>query len=168
MSDPRAFWSSQSSSLNQSADMEFYRRKAGEHAALMSPEERSAGCVDLGCGAGEMLKFLAEDVHVKVGLDFSESMLAAAREALAGRDIELTSADAFEYLVTTPVPVWTTTGAMNQYLSAKDLKRLVSVFTGNPAARSFFLFDCIDPLRYRLMPLGISYRPNYAIRRGSL
>jgi len=148
--------------------MGFYSRKAGEHAALMSPEERSAGCVDLGCGAGEMLQFLADDVNVKVGLDFSESMLAAAREALGTRDIELTSADAFGYLATTEVPVWTTTGAMNQYLPAKDLKRLVSIFFDNPAARSLFLFDCIDPLRYRLMSLGISYRANYAVRRGSL
>ncbi len=167
MNDSKVFWSAQTSSLNQSSDLEFYRRKANEHAALMTPEERDAGCIDLGCGAGEMLMFLTDHLRVKVGLDFSESMLAAAREALAGRDIELTSADAFAYLPMARIAVWTTTGAMNQYLPAQDLQRLVGIFASNPAAQSFFLFDCIDPLRYHLMPLGISYRPAYAERRQS-
>ena len=162
MENSKEFWQKQSSSHNRSADPEFYRRKAAEHAALLDPVEREAGCIDLGCGAGEMLRFFADDVNVKVGLDYSDAMLVAARAALGDRDIELTAADAFAYLPATAIPVWTTTGALNQYLSIEKLKDLMHIFADNPSSRSFFLFDCIDPMRFRAMPLGISYRENHA------
>lgn len=161
MQDTKVFWDNQTSSLNRSSNPDFYRAKALEHAALFSPSERAAGCIDLGCGAGEMLVFFADSVRVKVGLDYSESMLTTARSRLAGKDIELTSANAFDYLETTDIPVWTTTGALNQYLPAGDLSNLVRLFARNPSATTFALFDCINPIQYRSLSLGGGARAEY-------
>lgn len=124
----------------------------------MTAVERAAGSVDLGCGAGEMLVPLLKEVTFHAAIDYSESMLASAREALDGSKIALLCADVFEYLPESSHPVWMTTGALNQYLPADELKRLVEIFATNETARALFLFDCIDPIRYRILPLGIGYR----------
>ena len=155
--DAQEFWSAQVSSLHRSSDPQFYEQKASEHAALIPVAERTEPAVDLGCGAGELLQHFADLVNVRVGLDYSESMLDRARVALGDRDIELSSADAFEFLPTASQPTWTTTGALNQYLDAAQIDRLVEIFADNDHARGFYLFDAVDPLRYRLLPLGIGY-----------
>jgi hypothetical protein len=51
-----------------------------------------------------------------------------------------------------------TTGALNQYLPAHRLADAVGLFTMNARARSFFLFDCVDPVRYAMLPCGIAYQ----------
>jgi SAM-dependent methyltransferase len=155
--DAQGFWSAQVSSLHRSSEPRFFEEKASEHAALIPVAERNQPVVDLGCGAGELLHYFADHVNVQLGLDYSESMLDQARALLSDRDIELSSADAFEFLPTASQPTWTTTGALNQYLDATEIARLVAVFANNEKARAFYLFDTVDPLRYRLLPLGISY-----------
>ena len=162
----RAFWGTQSSSRHRSADPEFYRHKAEEHAALMTPEEKAAGCADLGCGAGELLYYFSDHAKVDVGLDYSRSMLDAARSRLDQKSIPLSDADVFTYLPECTSPTWMTTGALNQYLPAPRLADLVQLFSVNAAARSFFLFDCVDPVRYAMLPCGIGYQPmNVSARR---
>lgn len=162
----REFWNKQTDSLHRSDDEKFYDCKAVEHASLMLPNERSAGCVDLGCGAGELLFHLMDHVNIRTGIDYARSMLEQAEKILAGKGIELLNVDIFEYLPQSDYPVWTTTGAINQYLDPQSICAFLDVFTANNPARSLFLFDCVDPLRYSLMPYGISYRPR-PIRRGS-
>lgn len=159
MHSAKDFWGKQTSSLHRSAGDRFYSRKAGEHAALIPAQERMLGCVDLGCGAGELLYFFSDLVRVDVGLDYSKSMLAQAAQKLAGKPIELIEGDLFKYLPTSQHPVWVTTGALNQYLAPKELGAFLDAFRSNEASRSLYLFDCVDPVRYLLMPYGLSYRP---------
>lgn len=158
-SDDKEFWNRQKSSLHRSDDEWFYRGKAEEHASAMSPQERSLEGIDLGCGAGELLFFFMDHANIKAGADYSQSMLDAAEERLKGKGISLLNVDIFDYLPTSNYPVWTTTGAINQYLDPARMNAFLDIFAKNETARSLFLFDCVDPVRYALMPFGISYRP---------
>ena len=162
----QGYWETQTTSHHRWSDAEYYLRKAEEHAALMRPDEKSGGCIDLGCGAGELLYFFSDHAKVDLGTDYSSSMLEVARRRLDGKSIALSDVEAFTYLPECPSPTWMTTGALNQFLSADRLADLVTVFTANEAARSFFLFDCVDPVRYAMLPSGIGYRPmNVSERR---
>jgi SAM-dependent methyltransferase len=157
--DYKSYWQTKTDSGHRSSDPAFYQRKAIEQAALMSPQERAGPCLDLGCGAGELLEHLQHDLNVAVALDFSESMLDAARQRLSGSSIRLTNADLFDYLPTAAEPTWMTTGAINQYLDFQKTRRFLQLFTENRSARSLFLFDCVDPLRFAVLPFGSSYLP---------
>ncbi len=157
------FWSSQTSSRHRSSDSAFYSAKAAEHASLMSPEHRIADCVDLGCGAGELLEHLCAPVNVTAGLDYSDAMLENARERLgSSHPARLLNEDVFTYLPGSSHEVWLTTGALNQYLEPARLSALLDLFAGHRRAKAFYLFDSVDPLRFKLMPHGISYRPEHA------
>jgi len=158
-SDAKQFWSTQTSSLHRSSSEEFYRRKAKEHAALMSEADRGAGCIDLGCGAGELLRHLAASVRVAAGVDYSASMLAEARRRLDGLGIDLFEADPLDHLPGTTHRVWLTTGAINQYYDSERLLRLLDLLRDHASARVFHMFDCVDPLRYRVCPFGSGYLP---------
>lgn len=156
--DGKEFWEHQSSSFGRYESDEFYADKADEHAQLMRPQDRDLGAVDLGCGAGELLFHLMTKVNIRTGLDYSESMLSEARIRLGDDGPELKTADVFDYLGDTTHPVWLTTGALNQYLKPDQIRHLLELFHANPNAQSFYLFDCVDPIRYRMMSMGISFR----------
>jgi SAM-dependent methyltransferase len=158
-SDAKQFWSTQTSSLHRFSSDDFYRRKAEEHAATMSASDRTAECIDLGCGAGELLRHLAPLVRVTTGMDYSASMLAAARRRLDGLEIDLIEADPLERLAETTHRVWITTGAINQYYTPDRLHQLLDLLRDHSSARALYLFDCVDPLRYRTCPFGSSYLP---------
>ena len=162
MDSAKDFWNRQTSSLHRADGDFFYRRKAAEHAGLIPDAERQAGAIDIGCGAGELLYFFSHLVRVDTGLDYSQSMLAEAARRLEGKPIQLLDRDLFDYLPPSSHPVWLTTGAINQYLAPDDLRRFLDVFRDNAAARSLYLFDCVDPIRYLLVPYGLSYRPPVA------
>ncbi|MGH3457720.1 methyltransferase domain-containing protein [Aeromicrobium sp.] len=125
----------------------------------MTPEEKTAGCVDLGCGAGELLYYFSDHAKVDMGIDYSQSMLDVAHRRLDGKSIALSDVDAFTYLPECTSPTWVTTGALNQFLSSHRLADLMDLFTVNESARSFYLFDCVDPVRYAMLPCGIGYQP---------
>lgn len=166
--DARAFWEQQTSSGHRSDDAQFYRRKGVEHASLMTAQERVAGCVDLGCGAGELLAHVMDHVTVNVGIDYAQSMLDQAKTNLSGRDIDLINVNIFDYLPGSIYPVWTTTGAINQYLDEAEMGKFLDIFMSNENSRSIFLFDCLDPIRYNLVPFGISYLPTRHRNSGKL
>ena len=157
VADDKAFWSTQTSSRHRSSDADFYRRKAREHAAMLTPTERSAGSLDLGCGAGELLFHLSDRVKVDTGIDYSQSMLDQAEKLLEGRNIALLNVDIFDYLPNATEPIWMTTGAINQYLNKPEMHAFLQTFARNEKARALFLFDCVDPIRHKLTSLGISY-----------
>lgn len=159
----KAYWERQSSSQHRADLCEFYASKAAEHASVMRVADRSAGALDLGCGAGELLEHLLPLVHLDAGLDYAASMLDAASNRLGEAVPLLEEADVFEYLENAESPVWMTTGALNQYLDAAQLRKLIQLFAESDRAQSFYLFDCVDPLRYRLMDVGISYRPTQLV-----
>ncbi|HEY4203127.1 MAG TPA: class I SAM-dependent methyltransferase [Devosiaceae bacterium] len=165
MVSSKSFWDKQSSSLGRDSSAEFYRRKAAEHSEIITKNDHSVGIVDLGCGAGELLQFLAEKLRIEKGIDYSASMIQSARVALARfPDITFEQADIFQYLPLSAHAVWMSTAAIDQYLNASDTQKFLTIFANNQSARSLYLFDCIDPVRYRLMSLGISYRPEDAVK----
>ncbi len=153
------FWSQQAASLHRYDTEKFYREKADEHVHLMRINDREVGAIDLGCGAGELLQHLMSKVYIKTALDYSESMLSRARSRLGNDAPELKNADVFDYLSDTEIPVWLTTGALNQYLSPAQITNLMKIFQANLNAQSFYLFDCVDPIRYDLLSFGISFNP---------
>lgn len=160
MNDPyKLYWQTKTTSGHRTEDPAFYQRKATEQAALMLPDERARPSLDLGCGAGELLEHLQHHVNVVAGLDYSDSMLQAARQRLGESSIRLTNSDLFDYLPTAAEPNWMTTGAVNQYLDWQQTRRFLQLFRDNPSARSLFLFDCVDPVRYAVLPFGPSYLP---------
>ena len=155
--DTKEFWNTQTSSLHRSNDDAFYAEKAQDHVSFMAPRDRTLASIDLGCGAGELLVYLAKDIDVREGLDYSRSMLEAARDRLGGSGIALSDADIFTHLPETSHPVWLTTGALNQYLDRERLDAFLDLFAANPAARSLYLFDCVDPIRYSFLTFGLQY-----------
>jgi SAM-dependent methyltransferase len=164
-----AFWATQTSSMHRGDDPQIYQKKAIEFAAVLRPEDREAGLVDLGCGAGELLQHFQHLVRISTAFDVSESMLAAARSRLGDSGIELIhGSDVIAFLGTAPSSVWTTTGAVNQFLAPNLQRRLLDLFAAHPRAMRYYMFDCVDPLRYALMAHGISYRPTHLGRVGNL
>lgn len=123
----------------------------------MTPHERSSPCLDLGCGAGELLVHLRDNVNITVGLDYSKSMLEAARQRLGDSPVQLLDTDLFAYISTATQPTWITTGAVNQYLDPHQTEQFLQAFSENTNAKSLFLFDCVDPLRYAVLQFGSRY-----------
>jgi SAM-dependent methyltransferase len=159
MDKAKNYWQKATKSHHRFATEQFYKEKAEENAALMNHEDRNSSCVDLGCGAGELLYYLSFLLNVQVGIDYSDSMLKAARHRLVDKNISLINQDLFVYLKTADHKVWITTSAINQYFDATDQKRLLDIFIKNQSATAFYLFDCVDPLRYAILNFGISYLP---------
>ncbi len=76
--------------------------------------------------------------------------------------------DVIAFLRTAPNSVWTTTGAINQFLAPDQHRRLLDLFAEHPHAKRYYMFDCVDPLRYALLAHGISYRPTHLARAADL
>lgn len=151
------FWRSQTSSIHRSNDQEFYRRKAQEHALLISAEANDVRVADFACGAGELLEQMLPLVNVEEASDFSESMLARAADRLAGSDVTLICADGLSHAKTALQSVWTTCGGLNQYLDPSQLRDWVEHFVSNANARTLFMFDCVDPYRFRSLKQASKY-----------
>lgn len=165
--DFREYWHSRTRSGHRDDSDLFYRRKAAEHAAILTDDDRTAGAVDLGTGAGELLKHLLELVNVEVAIDFSDNMLTEARHRLGEARVELRNADAFTYLAEARHAVWIASASLNQYLGAGDHRKLLEIFQQNRSARSIYYFDTIDPIRYVLWRHGILGRYRLSHHRSS-
>ncbi|HLE88135.1 MAG TPA: class I SAM-dependent methyltransferase [Candidatus Brocadiaceae bacterium] len=155
MDKSQGYWEKQTSSRHRFGDDEYFQSKAREHASLMVDEHKSTGCIDLGCGAGELLKYLSEEVKVDLGLDYSDSMLDMAQKRLAGKNINLVKADLFDFLPDQKQKVWITCGAINQYLDIERQREFLNLFAKHHSAEALYLFDCVDPIRYSLLNSGI-------------
>lgn len=153
----RDYWEGLEASLHREDNPVFFATKAAEHAAFMRHEERGAGALDLGCGAGELLVFLRDHVRVTLAQDFSAAMRATASRRLGAQGPEITAQDWPALLPERDEPVWMTTGALNQYLPEDELARFLDLFARHPRARALFLYDCVDPLRFYLLRAGIRY-----------
>lgn len=151
------YWSSVNSSSHRRSEPIFYEKNVKEHLSAMDPEDINLEIIDLGCGAGVLLEHYINATRVVVGLDFSSSMIAAAKDRI-GNKVDLVNADIFEYLPKCSIPVWMTTEGLNQYLTDSEIRRLIAIFKNNENAKSFYLFETICPIRFPLMNFGLSYR----------
>ncbi|MEZ5265552.1 MAG: hypothetical protein R2755_28070 [Acidimicrobiales bacterium] len=65
--------------------------------------------------------------------------------------------------------IWLATQSLNQYLPVERLCALLDVFVTNGAVPGGVLrFDCVDPLRFSLLPHGIAFRTEARRRGGRL
>lgn len=154
----QSLWNKVEDSGNRLSEDWYYLAKAKEHIQLFSEEDKKRDCIDLGCGAGEILQFMAKEVKVKTALDFSEKMIELAEKLEYSNRPNFVCADCFEYLPSCTDQVWTTCGAINQYLDYDRISDIIRIFAENPCAYSFYLFDCIDPLRYATLTLGSKFK----------
>jgi SAM-dependent methyltransferase len=154
----KALWNSVEDSGNRLNTEWYYQAKASEHIQYFSEEDKRKECIDLGCGAGEILQYMVIDLNITTALDFSAKMIAFAKELKYHRQPEFICADIFMYLPSCTVPVWTTCGAINQFLDFNRICEVIRLFALNPNVQSFYLFDCIDPLRYSTLLLGSSFK----------
>lgn len=158
-------WSAQSSSGNRSDTPVYLERKASENHAILRDycSYSTEPVVDLGCGAGELLVYLMGSVNISKAVDYSESMLSAAKSRIG--NIKLHSAPelicaGIGILPELSEAVWISTGALSQYSSRDHLKEIISSFQQNNAAKHLILFDTIDPVRFLMLPL-IAYSNDY-------
>lgn len=154
----QSLWNKVEDSGNRLSDEWYYRAKAKEHIQLFSEDDKEKECVDLGCGAGEILHFMTEELNITIALDFSEKMIELAKKNDYYRIPNFICGDCFEYLPSCTNEVWTTCGAINQYLDCQRISDIIRIFSENSCASSFYLFDCIDPLRYATLTLGSKFK----------
>lgn len=152
-------WNAELDSGNRESSEEYLESKAQEQAWIVNKADQGLGCIDLGCGAGELLAHLVSELNIQEALDFSENMLSKARTKLRSGKVKFVHDDPFSYLPGCGMPVWLTTGALNQYLDKKRMDVLLEVFMDNSNATSFYLFDCVDPLRVAILGLGSDFVP---------
>ncbi len=74
-----SYWSTRSDGGHRQSNEEFLRRDAEDKLMLL---EGGQSILDFGCGAAEVLRYLAPSYALAVGVDFSPTMLAAARRRL--------------------------------------------------------------------------------------
>jgi len=165
MSDYFLVWSAQTSSGNRSDSPVYLERKASEAYAILRDycNYLAEPVVDLGCGAGELLGYLLGSINIVKAVDYSESMLSAARSRIC--NIKLHQAPDFvcagvDILSDLSEGVWISTGALSQYSSRDQLREIIFCFQQNNAAKHLILFDTIDPVRRLMLPL-IAYHNDY-------
>jgi hypothetical protein len=171
MTDYSRIWSTQFQSGNRSNTFLYLERKALETYAVLKDYcgYSTEPVVDLGCGAGELLEHLLSSINIVKAVDYSKTMLSAARERLANLKLHTAPdliCEGVDILPGLMESVWISTGALSQYSSKDQLELIVSRFQENQAARYFVLFDTIDPVRYFALPF-ISYKNSY-IGKGAL
>lgn len=158
----KAFWDNQESSYNRSESEVYLRKKADEHIGLIEYRSKKTDeILDIGCGAGELLFFVASELNVKTAIDYSDLLLNKARKNLkAHKEINFIKSDVFEYLskAKSKEKIWMTTAAVNQYLDNSEVCQLIEKFCENKEAKSFYLFDTIDYIRYKMNICGSSYK----------
>ncbi len=164
----KALWNSVEDSGNRLNTDWYYRAKAREHVHLISDEDKRKDCIDLGCGAGEILQFITNDLNIKIALDFSQKMIGIAEQLNYHNRPEFICADIFNYLPSCDLPVWTTSGAINQFLDLSRISEVIRLFAENSNTDSFYLFDCIDPLRYSTLTLGSSFKKDNSKKKLSI
>jgi len=158
--DHQLYWEDETSSRNRSDSPIYLANKAVELSALVkmyNPDGVSV--VDLGCGAGELLFHLIHYLNIATAIDYSDSMLTVAKKNISsskGVPVFLKK-DVLNFSKEINEHVWVTTGAASQYLNSIELRELITNFKENENGKSFYLFDTIDPVRYRVNPWGNGY-----------
>jgi cyclopropane-fatty-acyl-phospholipid synthase len=158
MQDWATYWAGRHDAGHRSQTADFLRKEADEKLYHLG-EGRSL--LDIGCGAADLLQFLAPSFERAVGVDFSPSMLDLARRTLAAEPatahVELVEAD--------DRTVWMrvegdfdriTTAAVVQYFDADTLGRFIANCRRrlNPGG-VIALFDVIDPRLMFLFERGV-------------
>lgn len=145
-----SYWSKMQNS-GRATELGSFEEKAEEFALLMRlcGYRDSLSVVDWGCGAGEILSFLAQKVRVVRAVDVSPRLLEKARENV-GHGVEFEVGDAIEKCREALEDVWISAEAVGQYGDRASQEMLVEAFSRNEKARMLFMFDNLEPMKYRL------------------
>ncbi|MDP9100538.1 MAG: methyltransferase domain-containing protein [Actinomycetota bacterium] len=151
------YWSGRSHGGHRYGGAEFLRRDAQEKLMLL---EGGGSLLDFGCGAGEVLQYLAPSYAPVLGVDFSPAMLAAARARLDAEGLTrvgLLQADDTSVWRELPHPFSRiAAGQVIQYLDDDALGAFLTQARAwvEPGGR-VALFDVIDPRLGYLFALGL-------------
>ena len=152
--DFRNYWSGKDTSyLRKDSDL-FYERKVLEHVGHLFVPERTMSVIDMGCGAGELVKYYLENLNIVEAVDYSAKMLARASERCGGRKCIFIEADCVEYSAITRSPVWIASESINQYLTLDKVEVIINNFVTSDSARTMALYDTVDPDRRALLEEG--------------
>ena len=154
------FWDNQESSYNRSESQVYLRKKADEHISLIEYKSKKTDeILDIGCGAGELLFFVVNELNVKTAIDYSGLLLNKAKKRLrAHKEINFIKSDVFEYLSKSKEKIWMTTASVNQYLNNSKVSQLIEKFSENKKVKYFYLFDTVDYIKYKMNICGSSYK----------
>jgi hypothetical protein len=117
----------------------------------MLPDDVRGPVVDYACGAGELLAPFSQLASVVEALDSAPGMRGEARRNLANTGVDLVGGDVAAHALGTTHPVWTTCQGLNQYLAPDELESWIQLFASNQSAVSMYLFDSVDPRRFRTL-----------------
>ncbi|MFZ1569035.1 MAG: class I SAM-dependent methyltransferase [Thiolinea sp.] len=148
--DYQKLWSSQNSSGHRSTGVNFWQKKSLEHIFVLG-NDKNEQTIDIGCGAGELLEYLINsNVNVTEAIDYSETMLQAAKNRLKHSSIVFSSPDTLSHLSNTSCATWMACESINQYLDAHTQSIILDTFNNNSHAKSLYLFDTVCPTRFML------------------
>ena len=146
------YWANRQSGGHRSQNEDFLHREGLEKLFHLGCGTR---LLDFGCGSCDLTVYYAQKFSEVVGVDFSDSMLAAGRRRLASKEVvNVTLVSANNQTVWQAVPghfdIVTNSGVI-QYFTEGEIRAFVEAarlrLTDN--GRMVF-FDVVDPLRYQL------------------
>lgn len=107
--------------------------------------------LELGCGTGSMTRRLAADGYDMIGIDYSEEMLAIARENEDDNSgILYLCQDMREFeLYGTVAAVFCVCGTMNYITSEEDMLKVFRLVNNYLDPEGIFIFDLDTPYEYR-------------------
>ena len=157
-------WAGKSTSGNRSDSSYYLSRKSLETYHTLSDffNYNNEEVADLGCGSGELLVYLLDNINITIGIDYSQNMLKKCASLIhsSHKDVRLICSDVTD-LKCLNVPYWISTGALSQYLPEAKLRLLLSNFLESSTAEHLILFDTIDPILFYLYKF-ISYDDIFA------
>ena len=118
--------------MNQVWDSENYSlsfgfvSKYGKGVFDLIEKENVKSILDLGCGTGEISKFLADDGYKVIGIDSSETMLEKARNDYP--NINFIEADATNFELVTPVDVVFSNAVLHWIDKDKQIQMMKCVY----------------------------------------
>lgn len=104
---------------------------------------------ELGCGTGSVTVRLADAGYDMIGIDYSEEMLAIARNKQSGREILYLLQDMREFeLYGTVRAVVSICDSMNYITEPEDLKKVFRLVNNYLERGGLFIFDLNTPYKY--------------------
>lgn len=105
--------------------------------------------LELGCGTGSMTRRLADMGYDMIGIDYSEEMLAIAREKDCDTGILYLCQDMREFeLYGTVAAVFSVCGSINYIISEDDLLKIFKLVNNYLDPQGIFIFDIDTPYEY--------------------
>lgn len=106
--------------------------------------------LELGCGTGAMTRRLAAMGYDMIGIDYSEEMLAIARDKDGADSILYLCQDMREFeLYGTVAAAFSVCGTMNYITSEEDLLKVFRLVNNYLDPKGIFIFDLDTPYQYR-------------------